>query len=205
MPYGPKGVWGGSDQTVYTAYAQNLWALSPYIVVKAEGDPAAIVASARAAVLAVDPKLPLRDVATMTERLRASMLVPRFRTLVSLTLAAIALALAITGVYGVMSYHVSQRRRETAIRRALGARRAQVIGSVVGAGMRLAAIGVMLGSFGAIAAMGTLRTVLYRVPERDPAMLTSAALVLMAAAALACGIPAARAARVDPMTILRDE
>jgi predicted permease len=205
VPYGPGGVWRGVDQTVYSPYAQNLWWTSPYVVLKVAGDPSSIVSAARAAVLAIDPTLPLRDVATMQERVRSSTRVPRFRSVVSLALAGVALALAVTGIYGVMSYHVSQRRRETAIRRALGAGRTQVVGSVVGAGLRLAMVGIVLGTAGALAMTRSLRAILYQVADRDPAVLGSAALLLFVAAALSCAVPAVRAAQVDPMVILRDE
>jgi putative ABC transport system permease protein len=205
VPYGPGGVWRGAAPTVYTPYAQNLWVNSPYVLLKTTGDPASVVATARAAVLATDPGLPLRDVATMQERLRASTLLPRFRSVVAYALAGIAFALAVTGVYGVMSYHVNQRRRETAIRRALGAGRTQVVGAVVGAGAQLAGIGIAFGIVGALAAMGSLRTVLYQVAEHDPRVLVSAAVGLLASAVLSCAVPAMRAARVDPMIILRDE
>jgi putative ABC transport system permease protein len=205
VPYGAGGVWNGVNQTVYSPYRQNLWWTSPYVVVKIAGDPSSIVSAARAAVLSIDPTLPLRDVATMQERVRSSTRVPRFRSVVSLALAGIALALAVTGIYGVMSYHVSQRRRETAIRRALGAGRTQVVRSVVGAGLRLAMVGIVLGTVGALAMTRSLRAILYQVADRDPAVLSSAALLLFVAAALSCAVPAVRAAQVDPMVILRDE
>ncbi len=204
VPYS-NGVWGGAAQTVYTPYAQNLWASSPYIVVKSGEDAGLLVGSIRQAVNDLDPSLPLRDVATMDERLRLSTLPARFRTWLAIALAAIALALAVTGIYGVMAYHVTQRHRETAIRRALGAREGQIIAEVMGSGLRLAGIGIVVGLAGAAAATRSLGTVLYQVSAQDPAMLLAGAAVLGGAALFACLIPAGRAARVDPMLILRDE
>jgi ABC-type antimicrobial peptide transport system permease subunit len=104
-----------------------------------------------------------------------------------------------------MAYHVDQRRRETAIRRALGADRVQVVGSVIGAGVRLAAAGLVVGTLAAVGVTRTLSSLLYRVAPTDPFALGAAVVVLAAAAILASAVPALRAARVDPMVILREE
>jgi putative ABC transport system permease protein len=154
---------------------------------------------------ALDPSLPVRDIATMEERLRRAALVPRFRSWLASALAGVALLLAATGIYGVMSYHVNQRRRETAIRRALGAREGQIVASVLASGLRLAAAGLVIGAAGAIAASRSLGSVLFRVDPRDPTVLAAAILALAVAALLACLIPAARAARIDPVVILREQ
>jgi putative ABC transport system permease protein len=174
VPYA-NGVWGGAAQTVYMHYAQNLWTRSPYIVVKSGEDAGLLLGSIREVVKALDPSLPLRDVATMDERLRLSTLPARFRTWLAITLAGIALALAVTGIYGVMAYHVTQRHRETAIRRALGAREGQIIAEVMSSGLRLAGIGIIVGLIGAAAATRSLGTVLYQVNAQDPAMLLAGA------------------------------
>jgi putative ABC transport system permease protein len=168
VPY-ENGVWGGVGPTVYQPIAQNLWQSSPYIVVKATGDPQALVPFLRAAVRAIDPALPLRDVATMDGRLRTSTLAPRFRSWLALALAGVALALAITGIYGVMTYHVTERRRETAIRRALGAPGGRIVGEVMRSGLLLAAIGIAIGLAGALGASRSLSSLLYQVKADDPA------------------------------------
>jgi putative ABC transport system permease protein len=204
VPYG-RGIWGGADATIYTASTQDRQLGAPFMLVRAGGDPAQLVPAIAASVRALDPALPLRDIATMETRLRQSTLAPRFRGLLALALAGIGLALAVTGIYGVMAYHVDQRRRETAIRRALGAGAGQVIGGVVGSGLRLAAIGVVLGCAGALGLVRSLSTVLYQVSATDPTVLAASAGVLTLTAALACVVPALRAARVDPVSILRDE
>ena len=160
VPYG-KGLWGGADPTVYLPYAQNLWMQSPYVIVKSDGDPSRLVPALRQAVKSIDPNLPLRDPATMNERLRTSMIEPRLRSLLFALIAGLALALAVTGIYGVMAYHVNQRRRETAIRRALGARASGVVGSMVAAGLRLVGTGIVLGTIGAVADVAQ---------PRDPAL-----------------------------------
>ena len=203
VPYG-SGVWGGADQTLYVPYGQNLMSRSPYVVVAA-ANAAALADPIRELVRTLDPSLPVRDVATMEERLRRSALVPRFRSWLASALAGIALLLAATGIYGVMSYHVNQRRRETAIRRALGAREGQIVANVLASGLRLAAAGLIVGIAGALAASRSLNSVLFRVDPRDPTVLAGAILALAVAALLACLIPAARAVRIDPAVILREQ
>jgi putative ABC transport system permease protein len=204
VPYA-AGVWRGAAPTVYLAYAQNLWQGSPYVLLKSDGDAARQVTAARSAVQQIDPRLPLRDVATMEQRLRDSAAAPRFRGLLFSLLAALALALALTGIYGVMAYHVSQRRRETAIRRALGAQSTNVVTSVVVSGLTLTLMGVAVGVLGAYAMSRSLATLLFQVDPLDLRVLAGSAGLLAASAVLACALPAARAARVDPLSILRED
>jgi predicted permease len=202
-PY-ENGAWGGPNPMVYLAHSQNLLQ-APYVVIDCSEDPAALVPAVRTAVASLDPRVPLRDVATMTDRVHRSTAVPRFRGLLFSALGTLALLLAVTGIYGVMAYHVSQRRRETAIRRALGARGDQIVRSTLGAGLRLAFAGIILGTAGAVALTRSLSTILYQVDPRDPAILGAGAAVLAATAVIACAWPAVRAVRVDPSTLLREE
>ncbi len=203
-PY-EKGAWGGPNPMVYLAHSQNLWLQAPYIVIESSEDPAALVPAVRTAVASLDPRVPLRDVATMTDRVHRSTAVPRFRGLLFSALGMLALLLAVTGIYGVMAYHVSQRRRETAIRRALGARGDQIVRSTLGTGLRLAFAGIILGTAGAVALTRSLSAILYHVDPRDPAILGAGAAVLATTAVIACAWPAVRAVRVDPSTLLREE
>ena len=113
--------------------------------------------------------MPLRDVATMTERVHRSTTIPRFSGLLFSFFAVLALALALTGIYGIMAHHVNQRRRETAIRRALGATSRQMLTSTLGAGLRLALVGIVLGTGAALAVTRSMAALLYRVDPRDPA------------------------------------
>jgi predicted permease len=204
VPYG-KGLWGGSDPTVYLPYAQNLWMQTPYVIVKSDGDLSGLLPSIRQAVKTIDPNLPLRDVMTMNDRLRTSMIEPRLRSRLFALIAGLALALAVTGIYGVMAYHVNQRRRETAIRRALGAHVSDVVGSIVGTGLRLVGAGILLGTVGALLMSHSLSALLFRVDSRDPGALIMVAALLATAALLACAVPAVRSARIDPASVLRDE
>jgi len=119
--------------------------------------------------------------------------------------AASAFLLAIAGLYGVLSYAVSQRTNEFGIRRALGAQRRDVLGLVIGQGMRLALIGLALGLAGAFAVTRVLERLLYEIKPTDPLTFAVVSLALIAVALLACWLPARRAAKVDPMEALRCE
>jgi predicted permease len=204
VPY-ESGAWGGPNPMVYIAHSQNLWLQAPYIVMESSESPVALVPAVRAIVASLDPRVPLRDVATMSDRVHRSTAVPRFRGLLFSALGLLALLLAVTGIYGVMAYHVSQRRRETAIRRALGARGGQIVRSTLGTGLRLAFAGIILGTAGAVALTRSLSAILYQVDPRDPAVLGAGAAALATTAVIACAWPAVRAVRVDPSTLLREE
>jgi putative ABC transport system permease protein len=204
VPY-TSGIWGGNHPTFYEPSAQNRWLRSVLVVVKTAGDPAQLVGPIRRETSALDAGVPLRDVATMTERLDRSASLPRFRGLLFSLLGGLALVLAATGIYGVMAYHVNQRRRETAIRRALGARSAQVVRATLESGMRLAGAGIAIGVLGALVLTRSLSALLYKVDPFDPAVLAGVTALLALVAMLASLVPALRAARVDPAVILRDE
>ena len=204
VPYA-GGVWGGSHPMVYQAFAQSRWLQNPYVLIRTAGNPASAVAAVRSAVIATDPNVPLRDVATMPERVQRSTTIPRFRGLLFSFFALLALALALTGIYGIMAHHVQQRRRETAIRRALGATSGQMLMSTLAAGMRLTLVGIVVGTLAALAVTRSMAALLYRVDPRDPAIFAAVATLLLGTAAIACLIPAWRAASVDPVVVLRDE
>jgi putative ABC transport system permease protein len=121
------------------------------------------------------------------------------------TFAIVALLLASIGLYGVMSYAVANRRRELGIRMALGARRAEVMRHVLGEGLTMMAVGLVIGLAGVAAAGRLLASELYQVPSTDPIAVTGTAAAVATVAVLATLIPALRAARVDPMTVLRSD
>jgi ABC-type antimicrobial peptide transport system permease subunit len=120
-------------------------------------------------------------------------------------LAGIAMVLAMIGVYGVISYSVSRRRREIGLRMALGAGRGEVIRMVVGGGMLLVIIGMLAGTAAALALTRMMATLVYEVSATDPVTFAAAAGVLGTVAMIACLLPAARASRIDPAVVLRDE
>jgi putative ABC transport system permease protein len=141
----------------------------------------------------------------MDELLYRSTMVPRLRGSLFAVLGMFALALAATGIYGVMAYHVSRGRRDTAIRRALGASRGQVLGATLVMGLRIVVVGVLIGCVAALVTARSLASMLYQVDPRDPAVIVSATAVVIVTAFAACLVPAIRAAQVDPATLLRDE
>jgi hypothetical protein len=204
VPY-EGGVWAGSQPTVYTAYAQNLWATSPFVVVRAAADPLTLLPALRAIVQSIDRALPLRDVATMHQRLYDSAAAPRLRGRLFMLLACVALALAVNGVFGVLAYDVNQHRHDIAVKRALGATTWEVVASVIHSGMRLVVAGAVLGVVGGIIAGRLLASMLFGVSPHDmPVIITSFSAVTIAAL-IACLLPARIAARVDPMKMLRHE
>jgi ABC-type antimicrobial peptide transport system permease subunit len=117
----------------------------------------------------------------------------------------LALLLAVVGVYGVLSYSVNQQTREIGIRMAMGAQSGRILGLVVGQGMRLAIVGLILGTLIALAATRVLSSLLFGVSAHDPLIFGGVSLILATAAILACYIPARRATKVDPIIALRDE
>ena len=153
----------------------------------------------------LDPALPILNSQTMEEHAAVGLFAQRVVVWVAASLGGVALLLALIGIYGVTAYGVAQRTREIGIRIALGSSRGNVLGMVVGQGMRLGAIGVALGIAAAIAATRLLESMLFGVSGSDPIALGAAASVLLAAALAASWIPARRAARVDPMVALRQE
>jgi putative ABC transport system permease protein len=141
----------------------------------------------------------------MNEWLANSVSAPRYRTLLLTTFALIALVLASTGIYGVMSYSVTQRTHEIGVRMALGARHFDVLKLVVRQGMSLVFIGVVIGILAAVALTRVLDSVLFDIRPKDPLTFTVVAVVLPLVALLACYIPARRATRVDPLIALHYE
>ncbi len=175
------------------------------LVLRAAADAPALAASARAAVRAVDPDMPVFRVATMAEVIDTTLVNRKFVMLLLGQFAAVALILAGVGLFGVLSYAVSRRTREIGVRMALGARAADVLGMVVRQGMTLTAIGLVIGAGAALAATRAMAGLLFGVGASDPPTYAALALVLAAVALLACWLPARRAARVDPLVALRSE
>jgi predicted permease len=175
------------------------------LAVRSSGDPLQMVAAVRGQVWAVDKDQPVSNIETM-ERLMAKSVAPRrFNLLLLGVFALVGLALAGVGLYGVMSYTVTQRTREIGVRMAMGAQTGDVLRLVIGEGMKLALIGALLGLGGALALTRLLKTLLFEVSATDPPTFIVIAALLINVSLLACWIPARRAARVDPMVALRIE
>jgi putative ABC transport system permease protein len=176
-----------------------------YVVVRTTGDPHALAGATREIVGALDKDLPVANLRTMDDLMTASVAAPRFRTTLVAIFAAVGLLLAAIGVYGVMSYAVTERTHEIGVRSALGARRADVLRLVLGETLLLAGLGVGVGIAGALATTRTIRTLLFHVEPTDAATFAVIALILVATALVASYIPARRAMRVDPTVALRYE
>lgn len=180
---------------------------SPWItvLVRGAGDPSALAAPMRRVAQAIDPGQPLFDVELLERRVSESLAARRERATVLGAFAALALLIAVVGIYGVISCSVARRTHEIGLRMALGAGRNDVLRMVVRSGLRMAAFGMAIGLAGALLVTRVLRTFLYGIEATDPTTFCLACAILGAAAFLASYLPARRAASVDPMTALRRE
>jgi putative ABC transport system permease protein len=192
MVQAPNAAWSWTDRTMT-------------IAVRSQVEPLSLMPSLRRAVAEVDPSLPLYNLGTMQGRVLDSMAQARFSTMLLTVFGAIALILAAVGVYGVISYGVTQRTQEIGIRMALGARHTDVVGMVVRHGAALAGIGLAVGLAGALALSQLIGSLLFEVSPTDPPTFATGTVVLTAVAVLAAALPARRAAMTDPMVALRNE
>jgi putative ABC transport system permease protein len=175
------------------------------LATRVRGDPDAIAPQLRAAVRSLDPDVPLSAIQSVESILYDSVSAPRFRTQLLVGFAAVALVLAVVGLYGMLGYSVTQRSREMGIRMALGARPAAVFRMVVRQGMVLVVVGIVLGVAAALAATRLLTAQLFGVTPTDPVVFVFVAIALTVAGLAACVIPAHRATKADPIAALRLE
>ena len=179
--------------------------LLSYQVARTSGDPGAVAAAIVRQIQSVDPTIPVYDVRTMPDRMHDSMARQRFAAIMLGAFSVFALILAAVGVYGVLSYLVSQGSHDIGVRMALGAPRTSIVGMVLRQGMELTVVGVVLGLIGAVFLSRVMATLLFGVSPRDVATFAAVPLLLAGVAFLASSIPALRATRVDPIVALRDE
>jgi putative ABC transport system permease protein len=189
---------------MYVPFAQApLWGCE--VVVRSSLSSSAVVAAIRTTTQGIDKNLPVTDITTFPDAIRASVAQPRFRTLLLGLFAVIALMLAAVGIFGVISYSVTRRTHEIGIRLALGAYPRNVLRMVIRDAMLLAGAGILIGMAGALAVTRVLGTLLFEVKPTDPPTFATMAAALLLVALAACYIPARRAMRVDPMVALRYE
>jgi len=175
------------------------------IVARTDSNPINMANALRLAVQAVDPDMPLFDVASMEQLVYKSVATPRFNAFLLAGFACLALILAAVGIYGVTSYSVTQRTHEIGIRMALGAERSDVLRMVVRQSLRLAALGTVLGLVAALGVTRVLSSMLFGVQPTDPLTYLTVAAALIGLSLLASYLPARRATKVDPMVALRYE
>jgi putative ABC transport system permease protein len=199
-----RGLDSEFEPEFYYPYPQTPMRFSS-IVARTQGDPLSLATAIRNAMSEVDKEQPLARPRTMEMAISDSVTQRRLNMILLGIFGALALALAAVGIYGVMSYTVTQRTREIGIRMALGARRRDTLKSVVGQGMSLAAGGVGIGLLGAFLATRLMETLLFGVKPTDPATFGGIALLLLGVAFFACLIPALRATKVDPVVALRHD
>ena len=175
------------------------------LVIKTAQEPAALAPAVRAEVRKMDPNLPIPALRTMREIISQTVAERRFQMALTVLFALVALCLGAVGIYGVVSYSVVCRTREIGLRTALGVPRGDLMLWVFAIGFRPVLIGLVAGLFVAIMSGRTLRGLLYGITPTDPVSLGLVSFVLLLTAALACYLPARRAARLDPIIALRHE
>ncbi len=199
-----RGLDSDPTLTVYLPYYGSGWSPMQFVVHTA-GEPVALLPTVRSILAEIDATLPISNIETLDEIVGDSVAGRRFYMLMLAVFAAVALALALAGIYGVQSYSVTRRTSEIGIRVAIGASPDQVLRQIVEQGMRPAIVGIALGLLGAYALTRLMATLLFGVGASDPLTYLGVAALLTAAALVSCYLPARRALGVDPVAALREE
>jgi len=190
---------------IYVPLAQNVWATAHWMAVRTTGDPVRMAAAVRSAIMALDTNQPMDAGTSLAASFATQFAEPQFQSRLMGGFALLALGLAIVGIYGVNSYSVTQRHREIGVRLALGATGGSVVRDILGRGMKLTAVGIVVGLAGAVGLNSVLRSALVDVGGIEILPMLSAAAVLAVVAAAACYLPARRATQIDPAITLRKE
>ncbi len=175
------------------------------MVVRSARPPASLIADIRAALVAYDPSLPNGEYYELDRLIDNAVAPRRLMTQLLGFFSSLALVLAAIGLYGVIAYSVTQRTQEIGVRMAIGAQRSDVLGLILSGGLKLVALGIVLGLIGALALTRFLQSLLFGVSAHDPLTFAGNAALLLTVAALACLLPALRATRVNPIDALRAE
>jgi putative ABC transport system permease protein len=195
---------GDARVAMYAPLEQQLSSMM-YVVTRTVGDPAQLIPVITGELRLIDPNLPVFDAKTMEQRVSESLARRRFAMVALGLFAAVAMTLAMVGIYGVMAYLVTERTHEIGIRMALGAKQSDVLSMVMSRGLKLAGSGLAIGLGGAWLATRAMASLLFGVSATDPMTFVAISLVLTGVALGACFVPARRAAKVDPMVALRYE
>ncbi len=193
------------EPILYVPLAQNLWSTVTYLTVRTRGNAASLIPAIRKEMGDLDKDQPVDQMGSMEQSFSDQFAEPRFQSGLMGAFAALALILAVVGIYGVNAYAVTQRRRELGVRIALGAQPKDVLLATLGEGLKLSAFGILLGLAGAYALNSLFRSVLVGVTGVNPLLILAAAALLAFVALIACYVPARRAIRIDPASALRQE
>jgi putative ABC transport system permease protein len=197
------GLDAGAEPEMYRTHASQQWARDMRITLRSAGDPLALAQPLRAIIRDLDPGLAVTEIAVLRDLVGQSLDEERFRTILLAAFAGVALLLSLIGIYGVLAFVVARRTGEIGLRMALGAERGRVLTEVLRSGARLIALGLLIGLAVAAFASRSLESMLFGLQALDATTYIAVAVTLSIAAFLACWIPAARAARVEPLTALR--
>jgi putative ABC transport system permease protein len=197
-----RGLEVEAPMAIYSAYAQWTWQ-TVSISLRTDGEPRALAKALSTTVATVDRDQPVTAIRTMSEVVQTALSQRRETMYLIAGFAAVALILAVIGLYGVIAYGVAQRTTEIGIRQALGAQRAEILRLVLAQGVRLSAAGIAIGVIAAAILTRLLGRLLFQVSATDPLTFGSIAAIFLAVSLVACAIPAWRATRIDPLEALR--
>jgi len=193
------------EPILYVPLAQGIWSTVTYLTVRAHGNATSLAPAIRSEMANLDKEQPVEQIGSLEQAFSDQFAEPRFQSRLMGAFAALALLLAVVGIYGVNAYAVTQRRRELGVRIALGAQPGDVLRATLGEGLKLSAVGIAVGLAGAFALSSLFRSVLVGVAGMNPVTLLGSAGLLAVVALIACYIPARRATRIDPSSALRQE
>lgn len=193
------------EPILYAPLAQNIWSTVTYLAIRTHSNAPGLAAAIRSEMADLDKEQPVEQMGSMQQTFSDQFAEPRFQSRLMGAFAALALILAVVGIYGVNAYAVTQRRRELGVRIALGARPSDVLRETLSEGLTLSAIGIAIGLAGAYAMSSLFRSVLVGAAGINPVTLVGAAGLLACVALIACYVPARRATRIDPSSALRQE
>lgn len=194
-----------STPILYVPHTQDVWRRITWFAIRTRSEPLRLAGAVRHEMMQVDPDQPIGQMTTLEQTFYNQFAEPRFQAVLMGAFAAVALLLAVAGVYAINAHAVEQRRQEIGLRMALGASPSRVLRETIGGGLKLAAWGIAAGLAGALATASLLKSVLVGVSAEDPLTLAAVSIFLALVVVAACYIPGRRATRIDPATALRQD